>query len=76
MTDAPSPTPIPTLAQRRDATLAVFARAAIDWAHAERDAARAGRLAAELRRLSTQPSTPLEHSMNISAVASGPAAPR
>lgn len=68
MTDTSSP-PL-TLAQRRDAALAVFARAAIDWAHAERDVARAGRLAAELRRLSTT----LEHSMNIPTVAPGPTA--
>ena len=39
------------LAQARDASLAVLARAAIDWAVERRDPARADRLRAELRRL-------------------------
>lgn len=54
MTDIPSatPTPIPTLAHRRNASLAVLARVSVNWAMAGCDMARAGRLAAELRRLS------------------------
>ena len=45
-------------ARARDASLAVLARAAIDWATERRDAARVGRLRAELRRLEAAAASP------------------